>query len=249
MTRHRTRPSGRRGGVRLTLRAGIASIDLLRSRVDLAMAQEICDAVEQVTFEEAIRVVVLHGPPGQFCLGIDGEDAGWPDWVGAVAALTVPVIAALEGGAVAEGAELALAADLRIAGRGAFLAWPHLRSGRLPGHGGTQRLPRIIGRTRALDLLLSGRRVGATEALRIGLLTAQAVRPRAAARALAAELCRKGPLALRYVKEAVLVANDLTLAQGIRLEQDLYVLLQTTADRRAGVQAFLARRRPRFRGR
>src|SRR5206468_3582207 len=106
------------------------------------------------------------------------------------------------------------------------------------------------GRTRAMDLLLSGRRVGAREALAIGLadrvLPAGGFRP--AVRREIAGLCRKGPLALRLAKEAVRKGLDLTLEQGIRLEQDLYVLLQTTADRREGIRAFRGKRTPRFRG-
>lgn len=249
MSPHQARPAARRGRLRLSRRGGVATIDLPHPWVDLGVAQDLCDAAECIAFDEAVRVTVLRGTPGGFCLGATGEDATWPDWVGAVAAMSVPVIAVLEGGAVAEGAELALAADLRIAGPRAFLALPQLRAGRFPRHGGTQRLPRIVGRARALDLLLSGRRVGAREAVRIGLVTARETRPRAVARALAATLCQKGPVAVRYAKEAVLGADDLTLSQGMRLEQDLYVLLQTTADRRQGVRAFLSGRRPRFVGR
>jgi enoyl-CoA hydratase/carnithine racemase len=98
-------------------------------------------------------------------------------------------------------------------------------------------------------LLLSGRRIGAREAQRIGLASLIAAQPLVAARALAGELCTKGPIALRLAKEAVARSLDLTLEQGIRLEQDLYVLLQSTADRATGVRAFLAKRQPKFKGR
>jgi enoyl-CoA hydratase/carnithine racemase len=149
---------------------------------------------------------------------------------------------------VAEGAELALAADIRIAAVRAWLAFPQIGESRLPRHGATQRLPRIVGRARAMDMLLTGRRIGAREAQRIGLVSLVTPQLAAAARGLVAELAAKGPIALRLAKEAVLGSGDLTLDQGIRLEQDLYVLLQTTRDRAAGVRAFLAKRRPRFRG-
>jgi enoyl-CoA hydratase len=156
----------------------------------------------------------------------------------------------VNGDAIAEGCELALACDLRLAAAAARFALPQLTEGRLPSHGGTQRLPRLIGRTRALELLLSGRRVGAREAEAIGLVNR--VLPTrsfaAALRRAVTALAAKGPLALRLAKEAVSRAPDLTFEQGVRLEQDLYVLLQTTADRAEGVRAFLARRTPRFRG-
>ena len=237
-----------RAGVLCAVRDGIASIALLRPRVDLRVAQDLCTAAERIAFDDSVRVAVLEGPRAGFCLGSEGERDGWPDWVGAIAELSVPVIAIIAGPAMGEGAELALAADLRIAGPRAAFAFPHLAAGGLPRHGATQRLPRIIGRTRAMELLLSGRRVGAIEAQRIGLVTQVSRTPTTAARAVAAELCEKGPIALRLAKEAVRASADLPLAAGVRLEQDLYVLLQTTRDRAEGVRAFLKKRRPKFRG-
>jgi len=243
-----SRAGGSRAGVLCAVRDGVASIALLRPRVDLRVAQDLCGVAERIAFDDSVRVAVLEGPRAGFCLGSDGEGDGWPDWVGAIGDLSVPVIAIIAGPAVAEGAELALTADLRIAGPRASFAFPHLAAGALPRHGATQRLPRIVGRTRAMELLLSGRRIGATEAQRIGLITQVSRQPATAARAVAAELCEKGPIALRLAKEAVRASADLPLAAGVRLEQDLYVLLQTTRDRAEGVRAFLKKRRPRFRG-
>lgn len=243
----RRQPSAR-AGVLCTVRDGVASIALLRPVVDLRVAQDLCAAAERIAFDDSVRVAVLEGPRAGFCLGSAGETAAWPDWVRAIADLAVPVVAIIAGPAAAEGAELALAADLRIAGPRAAFVFSHLGEGLLPRHGATQRLPRLVGRTRALELLLSGRRVGAREAQRIGLVTQISTQPSTVARAVAAELCSKGPIALRLAKEAVRASGDLPLAAGIRLEQDLYVLLQTTRDRAEGVRAFLAKRRPRFRG-
>jgi enoyl-CoA hydratase/carnithine racemase len=231
---------------------GVAWLSLPRERVDQAIAQAVCDAAEQIAFDESIRVAVVQGRGRRFCVGI--EDGGaWEtahDWVEAVAALSVPVIAALAGDALAEGAELALACDLQVASAGARIGFPQVVEGRLPGHGATQRLPRAVGRMRGLDLLLSGRRVGAREAQRIGLIShvVPAAQLDATLRALTKALCAKGPVALRLAKEAVRKGSELTLDQGIRLEQDLYVLLQTTADRAEGVRAFLRKRKPTFRG-
>ncbi len=245
-------------GVRWSVEDGVARITLARAgrgnRVDLAAAQALCAAAEEIELDDRVAFAVVSGSGSAFCLGVE-NDGAWEsprhDWVEAVARLTCPVLAVLNGDAVAEGCELALACDLRLAAPGAGLMLPQVASGRLPRHGATQRLPRLIGRLRALDLLLSGRRVGAREAERIGLVSRVAAKGgfAAAVRAEVAALHEKGPIALRLGKEAVAKGLDLTLEQGLRLEQDLYVLLQTTADRREGVRAFRERRRPRFRGR
>ena len=232
---------------------GVAWLTLPRQRVDQATAQAVCDVAEQIAFDDSVCVAVVRGVGQRFCVGVEGGGT-WEtrhDWIAAVGALTVPVVAAIGGDALAEGAELALACDLQIASARARLGFPQVVEGRLPCHGATQRLPRAVGRMRALDLLLSGRSLGAREAERIGLVS-QVVATRqldAAVRARVAALCAKGPVALRLAKEAVRNGSELTLDQGIRLEQDLYVLLQTTADRAEGVKAFLAKRKPRFRGR
>jgi enoyl-CoA hydratase len=223
------------------------------NRVDAAAAQELCEVCATIEHDPRVAVVVV-APVGEvFCAGI--EEAGpWQDlhdWIAAVAGLSAPVIAAVNGEARAEGFELALSCDLRIAASSATFSLPQLQEGRLPTHGATQRLPRLVGRTRALEILLSGRRVGSREAERIGIVSRVAPRGQLSAvvRREARGLEEKGAIALRLAKEAVGRGPDLTLEQGIRLEQDLYVLLQTTRDRREGIEAFLGKRKPRFRGR
>ena len=244
-------------GLRTRITDGVAWLTLDRpqhgNRITVDLAQELCAAAAEIELDERIVVVVLAASGPNFCLGV--EDGGeWEkevDWVEAIARLTRPVVAAIHGDAVAEGLELALACDLRVASERAHFALPQLHEGRLPGHGGTQRLPRNVGRTRALDLLLTGRRVSAAEAARIGLISRR-VRTAGFSRELTAvtdTLRRNGPVALRYGKEAVLKGPDMTLAQGIRLEEDLYVLLQTTRDRQEGISAFLQKRKPTFNGR
>jgi enoyl-CoA hydratase len=230
----------------------VAWITLRRPRVDQGIGQRLCDLAEEIELDDDISLVVIRGSGEAFCLGVEGR-GDWEhrhDWVAAIGRLTCPVIAALDGDAVAEGCELALACDLRIASSEARLSLPQVAEGRLPSHGATQRLPRLVGRTRAFDILLSGRRVTAREAERIGLVTRVV-----AAKSLAAEVRRevenlsvKGPIALRLAKEAVTKGADLSFEQGVRLEQDLYVLLQTTADRAEGIRAFTEKRRPRLRG-
>jgi enoyl-CoA hydratase len=231
---------------------GVAWITMRRPRIDQQTAQRLCDLAEEIELDDGVSVVVVQGSGRAFSVGVDGA-GDWErahDWVAAVGRLTRPVVAAVNGDAVAEGCELALACDLRIASAAARFSLPQVAEGRLPSHGATQLLPRLVGRTRALDLLLSGRRVAAREAEAMGLAsrTVPARSFPAAVRREVAALSEKGPLALRMAKEAVTKALDLTFEQGVRLEQDLYVLLQTTADRAEGVRAFLEKRRPRFRG-
>jgi enoyl-CoA hydratase/carnithine racemase len=214
-------------------------------------AQALCAAAERVRLDAEVRVVVLRARGRDFCLGWSpGDWASHVDCVRAVADLPQPVIAAVGGPAAAEGCELLLAADVRLAGTGARLAFTHVAAGSLPRYGATQRLPRLVGRSRALELLWSGRAVSAAEALRIGLVSRVVPPARLAAEtaALVEVLRRRGPIALRLAKEAVRAAGEVTLAQGMRIEEDLYVLLQTTRDRAEGIRAFRARRPPRFRG-
>ncbi len=244
-----------RSGLRITHDGPVVTLRLDRpahgNRIDLATAQELCAVADDIQHDETIRVVLLESGGASFCQGVEGSSPSWSiDWVEAVAALPCPTVCVVQGDAIAEGMELALACDIRLASRRASFAMPQIGEGRLPQHGGSQRLPRLIGRGRALDLLLSGRRVDAREALAMGLVTrtAEHTRLRQTARALIADLARKGPLALRYAKEAVWKGSDMSLDQGIRLEEDLYVLLQTSSDRREGVRAFLEKRKPRFRG-
>jgi enoyl-CoA hydratase/carnithine racemase len=167
-----------------------------------------------------------------------------------VASLAIPVIAAINGDALGQGLELALACDIRIAVGSARFGFPQIASGSMPRDGGTQRLPRLIGRGKAMEMLLTGQSVDAAEAYRIGLVS-KVVRQEElmpAAMDIAQSLASRAPLAVRYGKEAVLKGMDLTLEQGLRLEADLYFLLQTTRDRAEGIKAFLEKRSPKFKG-
>ena len=162
-----------------------------------------------------------------------------------------PIIAAIRGVALGGGLELALACDIRIAGDDALLGLTEINLAIIPGGGGTQRLPRLIGRGKALEMILTGTRIGAAEALRLGLV--ERVVPAAdvmkTALELARELAGKAPVALRYAKEAVVKGLELPLEDGIRLEGDLSTLLRTTEDRLEGARAFLEKRKPDWKGR
>lgn len=225
---------------------------------DRAFAEQLQAAAEVLASDAEVRVIVLHGEFGSGWAAEVLEEppalAGLPSPGGgieAVAALPQPVIAAIEGDARSAGLELALACDIRLAASGARFAVPETQAGLLPLAGGTQRLPRAVGRAAALRLLLLGETIDAQEARRIGLLS-RVVDPGAAlteARVLAEEIAARGPIATRLAKEAVHRGAEMTLEHALRYELDLTVLLQSTEDRAEGVQAFIERRKPGFTGR
>jgi E-phenylitaconyl-CoA hydratase len=162
-----------------------------------------------------------------------------------------PIIAAINGFCFAGGLEMALACDFRLASENAVFGLLEVTRGIIPGSGGTQRLPRIIPLTKALEMILLGRRIDAQEAFRIGLVNE--VHPlsdlMSAAYSLAEEVCRNAPLAVYAAKEAVYMGMDLPLEEGLRLEQFLAEPVRQSEDAREGVRAFLEKRQPQFRGR
>jgi len=162
-----------------------------------------------------------------------------------------PVVAALNGFALGGGCELAMACTIRIAADSARLGQPEINLGLLPGFGGTQRLSRLIGRGRALELMLTGAPVTAQEALRLGLVNrvVAAADLQSEARALAAILAAKPPVAMRYVLDAVHRGLDMPLPSGCALEASLFGLAFGTEDMREGTRAFLEKRPPTFVGR
>ena len=162
-----------------------------------------------------------------------------------------PIIAAINGFALGGGLELALACDIRIAAENAQLGLTEVNLAIIPGGGGTQRLPRLVGRGKALEMILTGARIPAAEALRIGLIERMVPAGEALKNAteLARTIAEKAPIALRYAKEAVVKGLGMSLEDGLRLEGDLSTLLRTTEDRVEGAKAFLEKRKPRWTGR
>ena len=168
----------------------------------------------------------------------------------AIEATPQPVIAAVRGFAFGGGCELAVACDLRIAATDAVFAQPEVGLGIPPGWGATQRLPRLIGLERAKDLIFTGRRVGAEEALRIGLVS-QVVPPESlmtVAHETATVIARQAPLAVAAAKRAINYALDLPLTVGLAYEAEVFALAFATNDQREGMTAFLDKRRPTFTG-
>jgi len=162
-----------------------------------------------------------------------------------------PVIAAINGFALGGGCELAMACTLRLAADTAKLGQPAINLGIMPGYAGTQRLSRLVGRGRALEILLSGDMIAADEAYRIGLVNrvVPAAQLMDEARKLAAALASKAPIAVRYILDAVNTGLDMTLADASRLEATLFGLVSSTEDMREGTRAFLEKRQAEFKGR
>jgi enoyl-CoA hydratase len=228
----------------------IATIKLNRAKVNQELAQELAEACGNINDDEDIYVLVLIGSGRVFCTGGEGDitQACRPAQV--IAAVEKPVIVAINGDAYGPGLEIALACDIRIASDQARFALPQVAQGKIPNEGATQRLPRIIGRGKALELLMTAATFTAREALEIGLVSnvVPADALSVETQKLAETIAAKGPLALRYLKEAVLKGMDMTLEQGLRLEADLYFLLHTTSDRTEGIKSYLNKRTPKYKG-
>jgi len=217
--------------------------------IDLQMLAETKSVCSEIAHDSEIYVVVVTGKGESFfCGGQENPDrSGIANEIGGI---DRPVIAAINGDTLGEGLELALACDIRIAASTARFGLPQIANGYFPMNGGTQRLPRLIGKGKATEMILTGDIIGAAEALEIGLVHKVIPGPELAAevKTMATAMSAKSVFALKYAKEAVIKGTDLTLAQGLRLEADLYMLLHTTADRVEGIQAFRKKQPPKFQG-
>ena len=249
----------------LRVTGSVATITLTRPKagnaVGFDLAYTLADLALQARQRDDVWVVVIAAEGPDFCVGTDADalaaiaddDSRLSDLRVAqmIADIEKPVICATQGDVHEQGLEIALACDIRIADSTATFAMRHALSGSMPWDGGTQRLPRVIGRSRAVDMLLTGRELDAETAMSIGLVNEVVPAGDAARRAaeLAAAIAAHGPIALRYLKEAALTGLDGTLSQGLRLEADLSFLLQSTNDRSEGISSFLQRRSPTYQNR
>jgi len=254
--------------IRYELADGIATITLNRPAVHNAMnermREELTACFGELARAEDARVIIVTGTGERaFSAGADIREFVAPqvpvrfrdsrrrvDFRAAMDRCPQPIIAAIRGFALGGGLELALACDIRIAGEDSQLGLTEVNLAIIPGGGGTQRLPRLVGRGKALEMILTGARVDAREAFRIGLVerVVPATEVLSSAQALARTLAEKAPVALRYAKEAVVKGLGVPLEDGLRLENDLATLLRTTDDRVEGAKAFLEKRKPRFTG-
>lgn len=228
-------------------------LDIVLGDVTMTSRQsaELADLLAEYVEDRAVRAVVLRSDSADFCIGMDDELSGdrqySPTPADLLAGFRVPVVAVLTGRVESAGLELALAADVRLAGPDACFRLTEVSRGRLPHWGGTQRLPRVIGQAAALRMILFGDPVDAARALHHGLVHEVVDAPLGRAAEYTAEWLTRAPLALEYAKEAVRDGSELRLREGLALEADLNTLLQTSRDRAEGIAAFLGKRAASFR--
>jgi enoyl-CoA hydratase len=246
----------------------VATVTVNRPKVLNALNTQTLDelrrAVLELKHDEAIRVVILTGAGEKsFIAGADINElavqsptSGREHAVSGQHVLDLveqmgkPVIAAINGYALGGGCELALACTIRIAADTAKLGQPEINLGIIPGYAGTQRLARIVGKGRALELLLTGDQIPAAEAHRLGLVNrvVPAAELMAEAKKLAVALAAKAPVAVRYILEAVNKGLEMPFAQAQIFEATLFGLVASTGDMREGTAAFLEKRKPAFKG-
>ena len=250
--------------VTLTRDGRVAIITLNRSEhrneINVDMTFDLADACLSAQQDDEVWAVLLTGSGDIFCAGTDESElaSGWQEASAldrlrvceSVASIDKPVVAALNGDAIDQGLEIALACDLRVASTAASFGLTHLEKGFIPWDGGTQRLPRLIGTSWATEMILSSRILASDEALDLGLVNLVTEPEDVVSRAieLASTIASHGPTASRYVKEAVMKGLDMSLEQGMRLEADLSFLLQSASDRAEGLASFLERRPPTYTG-
>ena len=234
------------------------------SPIDLELASNIRTVCQFIEDDPEIRVALFIGTGSHFCSGrseipletTKGTIEELTEWISAIrvadhiAALSVPVVMAINGNVTDHGLELALAGDIRIAEPNIQLGLTDINKGILGWDGGTQRLPRLVGKSWANDLILTGRTISAAEALSMGLINRISRQGDISneSLSLAESITEGGPIASKYLKEAMYKGIDMTLPQGLALEADLNVLLQSTKDRKEGIASFLQKRKPIYNG-
>jgi enoyl-CoA hydratase/carnithine racemase len=243
---------------------GIVLLDRPEARNALSpgLMAELAEAVETFDSDEGVHCIVLAGSDEVFAAGADIKamaERTFQDVLNAstmafwqrIAGCRTPLIAAVSGFALGGGCELALLCDMIVASESAEFGQPEIMLGIIPGGGGTQRLTRILGKQRAMELVLGGRRIDAAEAHRIGIVNRVTPKGKWLEEAieLAQLVARRPPLAVRLGKQAVLAADEMPLAAGLAHERRLYELAMATEDRVEGMQAFIEKRRPDFKGR
>ena len=246
--------------------SGIVVITINRPPVNALNAQlieEFIDTFDELKKDPKVSVVILTGAGKAFIAGADikeipalNEESGrefsglGQEMTNRIDAFPRPVIGAIEGLALGGGCEVALACDIRIASENAKFGQPEANLAVIAGAGGTQRLPRLVGKGKAKELLFTGDMIDAQEALRIGLVEKVVPKGEALneAKAMAEKIQGKGPVAIALTKKAVNDGMDLPLAEGLKIERDAFGKACASEDKNEGVKAFLEKRKPNFQG-
>lgn len=218
------------------------------------------EILEEISWNSEIRLLVITGKNAFSFESYPSPADGISSVECSVSQLSIcsiveqikqPVLAVIEGNAVGHGLELAMTCDIRISTDRTRFGFPNVKHSSIPFDGGTQRLPRIVGRAKAMEMLLTGELISAREALRIGLVSS-IVEPDAlqdTAMETAIRIIPNAPVAVAFTKEALKKGMEMTLGQGLNLESDLYFLIHTTEDRKRGIQAFRDNKTAMFTGR
>lgn len=224
------------------------------------MLDELLGALTELDGRPDVRAIVLLGSPRAFSAGADTGTlasasattlwrSGFSEKWDRVAGIETPLIAAVSGYALGGGLELALLCDIIIADQSAVFGLPESHIGIIPGAGGTQRLVRAVGKSLAMDMLLSGRRIDAQEALRAGLVSRVTDSLEEQALVLANQVAKAAPLAAMMIKKAVAASYEMPLSAGVAYERSLSALIADSEDRATGLTAFKAKQSPEFKGR
>lgn len=252
--------------IEVTIDSGIGYVYLNRPRqynsLNRAMVREIIQAMELFDCDDHVQVIVVAGHGKAFSSGADIDEMAtdntvrlellnqFADW-DRIAQIKKPIIGSVKGFVFGGGFELALCCDLLIAAEGTEFSFPEINLGVMPGAGGTQRLTKLVGRTKALEWIWSATRITAEEALRHGIIN-KIVQPEILieeTHKVATMLTQKPALAVRLIKESVNKAVDYSLYEGMQFERKNFYLLFSSEDQKEGMQAFVEKRQPNFKGR
>ena len=233
----------------------------LLNALNFELMTELVNALEELDREAAVKVMILTGGERAFAAGADLAEMSQATPVDLVLGrrfelwdrirkISKPIIAAVSGYCLGGGNELAMNCDLIVASETATFGQPEVNVGIIPGAGGTQRLPRVVGKYKAMEMILTGKSISADEAYRVGLVN-HVVPPESLmeeAKKIATDIASKPPISIRSAKETILRAQDTTLEVGLEFERKAFYMLFATEDGKEGMKAFLEKRKPNFKG-